>query len=144
MRKYIKLVVGLVLIVVLVGPIVKIPSVTFPELERSRTKRQATELKNRLTEREQFNLVKIYKEKLCKSIYEKINVPDSVKKEVKVDVETDNNEEFGNIKSVTVILYSNKEFGGISEKIIEDINGIFDVDCENIRVLMLDKEDADL
>lgn len=140
MKKYVKLVMGLVLVVAVIRPIINLPTITLAEMERAETQRNATELKNRLTEREQFNVIKIYKEKVCQNIENKLSLPKNVSVDVKVEVEEEDDKEFGNITSVTVLVYSDGKIEDVNNSMKNTITEEFGVRPENIRIVMLSEQ----
>ena len=137
MKKYVRLVMGLVLVVAVIRPVINLPAITLAEIERSETQRNAAELKTRLTEREQFNVIKIYKEKVCQNIENKLSLPPNVSVDVKVEVEEEDNKEFGNITGVTVLVYSDGKIEDVNNAVKNTITEEFGVRPENIRIVML-------
>ncbi len=144
MKKYVRLVMGLVLVVAVIRPVINIPEITLAEMERSETQRNAAELKNRLTEKEQFNVIKIYKEKVCQNIENTLRLPSNVTADVKVEVEAENEKEFGNITGITVLVYSDEKIEDINNAVKNTITEEFGVRPENIRVVMLSKQQKTL
>lgn len=140
MKKYVRLVMGLVLVVAVIRPVINLPAITLAEMERAETQRNATELKNRLTEREQFNVIKIYKEKVCQNIENKLSLPKNVSVDVKVEVEEEDDKEFGNITGVTVLVYSDGKIEDVNNSMKNTITEEFGVRPENIRIVMLSEQ----
>lgn len=138
-KKYVKLVMGLILVVAVVRPLINTPSISVEEIERNETKRNAIELKNRLDERELFNVIRLYKQKLCEKIENELKLPPNVTADVKVEVEEEKEELFGSIKEITVLVYLEQEQIGLIEAVRETVEDKTEVSSDCIRVVALSK-----
>ncbi len=137
MRRYVRLVLGLILVFAVIKPVTGISAKQLEIRETEQNRRTAAELKNRLGEKERLNVIRIYKEKLCRNIIDGLELPEGVRAEVKADVEEEDEERFGNIREITVMLYSNEEDEGRGVKIRNQLHERFGIDMENIRVVTL-------
>lgn len=104
MKKYVKLITGLVLMLTVICPIINISSTTllpeFPASERVK----AMELKNRLDEKEMNKIFEIYREKLEQNIENQIYNSFEIESEASVDVEENDEKSFGNIVRMEIIV----------------------------------------
>ena len=131
-KKYVKMVVGLVLVFAIVKPIVGFfPDKTLFEIpEKNQTK--AVELKNRLDIKEQEIIFDLYRSKLEKSVENYIFTRWSISAKAKVTVEKDDEAEFGNIKSI--ILEFNEPPGVSQEEIKKYVSENFNVKPKNVKL----------
>ena len=132
MKKYVKMVMGLVLIFAIIQPIVK-ETHDFTEFKLPQpTQVHAAELKNRLGEKERETLLNLYRQKLSKSIENEIYTKWKSYATVDVTVEENDENKFGNITEIKV------EFAGdvdLSENEIKDFLGErFEVNPMDIKV----------
>ncbi len=132
MKKYVKMVMGLVLIFAIVQPVIK-ESPEFADFMLPETTQvQAAELKNRLDEKSQESLLNLYRQKLAKSVENEIYTQWKIYTTADVMVEEDDENRFGNITAMTV------DFSGdfdISENEIKRYLGErFGVDQKNIKI----------
>jgi len=132
LKKYVKMVMGLVLIFAIIQPVTN-ASPTFVEFNLPQTTRmQAAELKNRLGEKEKESLLKIYRQKLAKSVENEIYTKWKAGAKVDVTVEEDDQNRFGNIKTLTIEFVGNCD---VSENEIKEYIGErFDVSIGKIKV----------
>ncbi len=132
MKKYVKMVMGLVLVFAIIQPVTK-ASPEFTELELPQnTRRQASELKNRLGEKEKESVLKIYRQKLAKSVENEIYTKWKAEADADVTVEENNENRFGNIKTLTIKFIGTHN---ISESEIKEYIGErFDVNPRSIKV----------
>lgn len=132
LKKYVKMVMGLVLIFAIIQPVTN-ASPTFVEFNLPQTTRmQAAELKNRLGEKEKESLLKIYRQKLAKSVENEIYTKCKAGAKVDVTVEEDDQNRFGNIKTLTIEFVGNCD---VSENEIKEYIGErFDVSIGKIKV----------
>ncbi len=135
MKKYVRLVFGLVLVVAVIRPVISVTDLSVAEFKGSEIQRGAAELKSQLDEREQFNVVRLYKEKLCENIKNELALSNEIQTEIKVEIEDKNEKDFGTIKNVTVILHTNMPIQ--TDGIKKTIDREFGVKAENIRILVL-------
>lgn len=132
MKKYVKMVMGLVLVFAIIQPITT-ASPDFAEFELpENTQRQAAELKNRLDEKEQESVLKIYRQKLAKSVENEIYTKWKVDAAADVTVEANDKEHFGNIKTITIEFVGSYDIA--DDAIKEYIGERFDVNPRNIKV----------
>ena len=132
MKKYVKMVMGLVLIFAIIQPVTK-ASPNLMEFKLPQTKQmRAAELKNRLGEKEQESLLKIYRQKVSKSVENEIYTKWKVQANADVTVEEDDQSRFGNIKTLTIEFVGNSD---VSENEIKEYIGErFDVSIGKIKV----------
>lgn len=132
LKKYVKMVMGLVLIFAIIQPVTN-ASPTLVEFNLPQTTRmQAAELKNRLGEKEKESLLKIYRQKLAKSVENEIYTKWKAGAKVDVTVEEDDQNRFGNIKTLTIEFVGNCD---VSENEIKEYIGErFDVSIGKIKV----------
>lgn len=103
MQKYVRMVMGLVLIIALVKPLIGINGERFgAALSDSRAR--AAEMKNSMTERERNEVLRVYRAKLAESIDNELRAADICAAEIDVAVEEENDGRFGDITEVTVTL----------------------------------------
>ena len=127
MQKYVRMVMGLVLIIALVKPLSGITGERFgAALSDSRAR--AVEMKNSMTERERSEVLRVYRAKLAESIDNELRAA-----EIDVAVEEDTDGRFGDRPEVTVTL------GGSAGKNAADsaktlICKKFGVSRDNIRI----------
>ncbi len=132
MKKYVKMVMGLVLIFAIIQPVTKAtPSMVEFKLPQT-TRMQAAELKNRLGEKEQESLLKIYRQKLAKSVENEIYTKWKAQAKVDVTVEEDDQSHFGNIKTLSVEFADSCDIS--VDEIKEYLGDRFDVNTNNIKV----------
>ena len=132
MKKYVKMVMGLVLIFAIIQPIIK-ENPDFTEFKLPQTTQvQAAELKNRLGEKEREALLNLYRQKLSKSIENELYAKCKSYATVDVTVEEDDGNSFGNITAMTVEFFDDVY---ISENEIKEFLGErFGVNPKNIKV----------
>lgn len=132
MKKYVRMIVGLVLIFAIISPITEItpdiPEITLPH----ETQKKAVQLKTSITEKEHRQIVALYSEKLEKSMENKIYSDYGFEALAEVEVEENAEESFGNITFVLIKIPPE------SKERIEDIKMTvskdFGVDTRNISV----------
>ncbi len=142
MKKYVKLVMGLILVVAVIRPLVGVPAISAIEIEKTETRRKATELKTRLDEKEMFNVIKVYKEKLCRKIEEQLDVVFDTTAEVKVELEIENEDNFGDITGVTVLMHTGNNTDGMAEDVRKTVSESVGIEPDRVRVVMLSKSDG--
>jgi len=132
LKKYVKLVAGLVLMLTVIRPIIVISSNTF-QLEIPKSERlKAVELKNRLDEKEMEKIFEIYREKLETSVENEIYSRFGLDVTAKADVEENDENSLGNIIALTV-------FSDYTDKASDDerkelLNQKFGVSKEMIEI----------
>ncbi len=132
MKKYVKMVVGLVLVLAVISPITEITpeisNIKIPEI----TQKKAAELKNTIAEKEYQQIVTLYSEKLEKSIENKIYSDFGCAAEAKVRVEENDNKTFGNITQIFITILSEKKVD--IEEIKVTVSNGFGVEIKNIDI----------
>lgn len=132
MKKYVKMVVGLVLVLAVISPLTQITpeisDIKIPEI----TQRKAAELKNTIAEKEYQQIIMLYGEKLEKSIENKIYSDFGCESEANVSIEEKDNEAFGNITQVFITIPPEKKVD--IEKIKATVSKGFGVETTNINV----------
>jgi len=132
LKKYVKLVAGLVLMLTVIRPIIVISSNTF-QLEIPKSERlKAVELKNRLDEKEMEKIFEIYREKLETSVENEIYSRFGLDVTAKADVEENDENSFGNIIALTV--FSDYTDKASDDEIKELLNQKFGVSKEMIEI----------
>lgn len=132
MKKYVKMVMGLVLIFAIIQPVTKaLPEFTDFKFPKT-TQIQAAELKNRLGEKEQESLLKLYRQKLAKSIENETYTKWKVYATVDVTIEEDAESRFGNIKTLTIEFSGDCDASG--DEVKEYLGERFGVNPKNIKV----------
>ncbi len=132
MKKYVKMVVGLVLVLAVISPITeitpKLSDIKIPEI----TQRKAAEMKNTIAEKEYQQIIMLYSEKLEQSIEGKIYSDFGCGAKAKVKVEENDNKTFGNITQVFITISSEKRVN--IEEIKITVSKGFGVETKNIDV----------
>ncbi len=117
MKKYVKLIVGLVLMLTVIRPILNISpssfSVEFPQVGRAR----AVELQKNLDAEERKQIVTIYKKKLEKKIAEKVFEEWGAEASAHIEIEEKDEKTFGNITKIIVSAKSNDE---MTEEVVRE------------------------
>ncbi len=132
MKKYVKMVMGLILIFAMIQPVTKVSSNLMEFKLPQTTQIQAAELKNRLGEKEQESLLKLYRQKLKKSVENEIYTKWKVNAVADVVVEENNENRFGDIRGLNVQFEGNCD---VSEKVIkESLSERFGVSPKYIKV----------
>lgn len=132
MKKYVKMVMGLVLVFAIIRPVTD-ASPDFAEFELpQKTQMQAAELKNRLGEKEQESLLKIYRQKLAKSVENEIYTKWQTDTKIDVTVEENDESRFGNIRDLSIEFVGNCDIS--EDEIKEYIEERFGVNPRNIKV----------
>lgn len=136
-KKYVRLVIGLVLVLAVIGPFTKVSFDEFTSFGEEQTRRRAVEFQNSLGERERFEVIRLYREKLCSSIENEIKAEENENVEVKVEVEENDERRFGEITKVSVILRGESLQDERYSHIKEIVCNKYGVDEENVRIIML-------
>ena len=132
MKKYVKVVVGLVLVFTVIRPVVNISPSSIDIESPKDSQLRASEVKNRLGEQEQELVFKIYCEKLQQNIENHVYTEWSCEADADVTVEEEDKNRFGNITSV--YLRINGEEQADKEGIRADLSERFDVRLKDIKV----------
>ncbi len=132
MKKYVKMVVGLVLVLAVISPLTQITprlsDIKIPET----TQRKAAELKNTIAEKEYQQIVMLYSEKLETSIEGKIYSDFGCEAKAEVKVEENDNKTFGNIIQVLITIPPEKKVD--IEGIKATVSKGFGVETKNIDI----------
>ncbi len=132
MKKYVKMVVGLVLVFAIIKPIVRFsPDEPLLEIPQE-TQAKAVELKNRLDAKEREAVFGLYRSKLEKSVENYVYTRWSVSAKADVTIEEENEAEFGNIKSI--ILEFDEAPDASEEEIKTYVGEKFDVKPKNLKL----------
>lgn len=132
MKKYVKMVIGLVLIFAIIRPVIKTPP-DFTDFQFPKTTQvQAAELKNRLGEKEKESLVNLYRQKLSKSVENELYTKYKSYATVDVWVEENDENKFGNITAMTVEFFDGIDIS-VSE-VKEFLGERFGLNPKNIKV----------
>ncbi len=131
MKKYVKLVVGLVLTFAVIRPVVNFSADEF-RFELPQTKRiAALEYKQSLEKDEQQMLLRTYRQKLAEKIENTVLTGWNIDSSVQVEVEEENNSTFGSVKSVRL----KADMGGANkDDVIRKISLDFGVEPDNIHI----------
>ncbi len=136
-KKYVKLVTGLVLIIIIMNPIIslindkyslgQIAINTFGNLEKNQI-----EIDSNLSKIQNTQVISIYKQRLGQDIKEKISEITGINNaHVNINIEADgNNKKFGQILNLEIVLYT-------SNKIME--NNQTDIAVNNINIMSEDQ-----
>ncbi len=136
-KKYVRLVTGLILVLAVVGPFTDISPGEIGSLGEEETRRRAVEFQNSLGERERFEVIRLYREKLCSSIENDIKTEENEDIEVKVQVEEDDEKRFGEIIGVSVVLRDESVQGERYKQIKNIISEKYGVDEKNVKIITL-------
>ncbi len=131
MKKYVKLVVGLVLTFAVIRPVVNFSADEF-RLELPQAKRSAAlEYKQSLESDEQQTLLRIYRQKLAEKIENTVLAEWNIHSSVQVEVEEENSRTFGGVKSVRIKTDTD---GANKDAVIRKISSDFGVEPDNIHI----------
>ena len=131
MKKYVKLVVGLVLTFAVIRPVVNFSADEF-RFELPLAKRSAAlEYKQSLESDEQKTLLRIYRQKLADKIENTVLAEWNIHSSVQVEVEEENSRTFGSVKSVRL---KTDMDGANTDAVIRKISSDFGVETDNIHI----------
>lgn len=134
LKKYVKLVLGMVVTVTLISPLgdISLKNITKNFIDYDKT--LAVQQQKNFTEEENEKIIKLYKEKLEKKIYDELNK--IVKHDIKVhtDINTENKDNFGEIKSIYVVVSQKKGFVDYADEIKELLRINFGISEERVRL----------
>ena len=139
MKKYVNLVIGLILVINVIRPLVNVPTPTLSEIEFSAQKQNMTEFRNNLDAKEQFNVMKIYKAKLCEKLKKELKLSLDIDAEIAVDAEENDEKRIGEIKGVTVMVYSENEQNDRTSQIKREVVKTVKIPEQNVKVHILKK-----
>jgi len=131
-KKYVKMVIGLVMVFAVVRPIANFaPEISEIKLPES-TQVKAARLKESVSETEQQEIIRIYTAKLEKSVENQIYSDLGFEVSAEIKVEEKNEQTFGNIVFAKIAVKSaDKEY---AEKIKSTVSKNFDVGYERIKI----------
>lgn len=132
MKKYVKIVMGLVLVFTVIRPVVNISPSDIDIGVPKNSQLRATEVKNRLGEKEQQLVFDIYCEKLQQNIENHLYTKWGCEADADVIVEEENKNRFGNITSVHLKINDGKTVD--REGIRADLSERFDVKMKNVKI----------
>ncbi len=131
-KKYVRMVVGFVLVFFIIKPVVNITPQTFAVSIPQGTRARAVELKNNFDEEQQKIIFNLYREKLQKSVENEIFTQFRCDVKAEVEVEEKNEVSFGDIKKMKLII---KKGDSISEdELCSMIHKKFGVSFHKIQV----------
>ncbi len=134
MKKYVKIVMGLVLVFTVIRPIVNISPSSIDIESPKDSQLRAAEVKSRLGEQEQELVFDIYCEKLQQNIENHVYTKWGCEADVQVIVEEEDKNQFGNITSVHLRIKGEEEPD--RENIRADLSEKFDVKIQDVKVDM--------
>ncbi len=132
MKKYVKVVIGLVLVFTVIKPVVNISPSGIDIESPKDSQLGAAEVKNRLGEQEQELVFDIYCEKLQQSIENHVYTKWGCEADADVIVEEEDKNRFGNITSVHLKINDEKTVD--REGIRADLSKSFDVDLKDVKI----------
>lgn len=132
MKKYVKVVIGLVLVFTVIRPVVNISPSSIDIESPKGSQLRAAEVKNRLGEQEQELVFKIYCEKLQQNIENHVYTKWGCEADAYVAVEEEDKNCFGNITSVHLTI--NGEEQTDRESIRADLSEKFNVRLKDVKV----------
>ena len=138
-KKYVSLVIGLILVINVVKPIVDIPSISFDEIKLSAQKQSLTEFKNTLGEKERFDVIMVYKEKVCDKLQEELKRSLDVDAYIKLDAEEKDEKKIGEIRGVTVIIQSETGQSDKIQQIKKIVVEMLGIREENVKIHIMKK-----
>ena len=111
-KKYVRMVVGFVLVFFIIKPVANITPETFAVSIPQGTRAKAVELKKNFDEEQQEIIFNLYREKLQKSIENEIYTQFKYEAKAEIEVEEKNEVSFGDIREMNLII---KKGDSISE-----------------------------
>lgn len=135
MKKYVNLILGIILSITMLRPFADNSFNKWPDklLEFERVSAYASQ--EELDKEERYMVIKIYTEKIEKTLYNKLC--ENIKGEVfvNIEVETDNKENFGEINKATIIVVQKDGFKDYRKEIEEILKSEFGIKDENIIII---------
>ncbi len=132
MKKYVKIVMGLVLVFTVIRPIVNISPSSIDIESPKDSQLKAAEVKNRLGKQEQELVFDIYCEKLQQNIENHVYTKWGCEADADVIVEKEDKNRFGNITSVHLKINDKKTVD--RESIRADLSERFDVKMKDVKI----------
>lgn len=134
LKKYVKLVLGMVITVTLITPLENISFKDTAKKLIDYDKTLAFRQQENFTEEENKKIVNLYKEKLEKKIHDELNKEIREDIKVYVEVNTENKESFGDIKDIYVVVSQRDGFIDYADEIKELLKINFGISEERIRL----------
>lgn len=131
-KKYVKMVVGFVLVFTIIKPAVNIVPEAFAIAIPQGTRAQAVELKNNFDERQQETILRIYKDKIEDSIENEVYSGFGVEATAKIEVEEDDEMTFGNITKLKLRIGKNTNIA--EEKLNKTLMEKFEIKEQDIDI----------
>lgn len=134
MKKYVNLILGIILSIMMINPLADLKFNNWSDDLFAFERSNAFATQAKLEEEERKTVIKIYNNKLTeaieKQIYEKVKAEFTVN----LDIETENPENFGEIKNVTVTVIQNDGFIDYRETIENILKTEFGVAAEKVKI----------
>lgn len=131
-KKYVKMVVGFVLVFTVIKPAVNIVPEAFAVAIPQETRAQAVELKNNFDEKQQKTIFRIYKGKLKESIENEVYSEFGLKATAEVEVEEVDEINFGNIIELKLRIDKDAELS--DEKLNKMLMENFEIKEKDIEI----------
>ncbi len=134
LKKYVKLVLGMVVTVTLISPLGNISLKNTTKELINYDKTLAFRQQKNFTEVENEKIIKLYKEKLEEKIHDELIK--KIKQDIKVyaEVNTENKDNFGDIKSIYVVVSQKEGFVDYADEIKELLRINFGISKERVRL----------
>ncbi len=138
MKKYVRLLFGLILIIAVCRPFL---SRGIEYLRIDSGSREAYIETENMEKKERETVLRLYKANLAKQIITSLSViNEKCNFDVQIDVETQNMDEFGKIRGITVTVKTDDSQLYINDEIEEVVFGTYGVDKKNIAVRYMEAE----
>ncbi len=131
-KKYVKMVVGFVLVFTVIKPAVNIVPEAFAVAIPQETRAQAVELKNNFDEKQQKTIFRIYKDKLKESIENEVYSEFGLKATAEIEVEEVDEINFGNIIELKLRIDKDAELS--DEKLNKMLMENFEIKEKDIEI----------
>lgn len=132
LRKFVRVTLGILLVFSIAKPLVTISDKDFMLSEIKQNRIMAYDYTKVLDDENKFQIIKTYKNNLNRKIENAISEKDAgIAADVKVEVETENEKHFGDIKSVCVVITNSGN--GTSDTVYSVLSN-FGVSKENIDI----------
>ena len=135
-QKYIRLAIGLVLILSMVAPILNFSHINSDD-SLFEVNSKAYEQRSEMEEKQQIDVIRLYKENLSQKIENSLNqdIKDD-EFDVRCEVEESDRETFGSIKSIAVLIYANEDTD-LTSKIASRLKSDYGISKEIITIRYL-------
>lgn len=131
-QKYIRLAIGLVLILTIVTPIQRFLHISADEDIFTVTS-QAYDRHSEMSERQKQDVILLYKQNLSQKIVASVKEGTGETAEAECDVEENDRENFGNVKKITVFIYT-EESSALTGRIETLLKRDYGIEKEKITV----------